>query len=354
MFASLDFRRAPEYQHPAALEDAYHAFRWLLDNRERIESDGRCAVVGESSGGTMAVELTLLLRDAGAPAPDYQVIAYPLVDRPDRWPSYEKYASGYTLDRAQIEWHLGHIMPAGGLDETYLLPLTATDFTGLPPALVMTTEFDPLRDEGVAFADQLGRAGGTVEHIHAADQMHGFLMVPSAVAGAGMLVDRRRRISGHRRLQLRVHPNAARHPPGHPGHQVSAPDREFTTARACARHALAQLGLPASPITNGPNGELRWPAGVVGSITHCEGYRAVAHARAGQITTIGIDAEPHQALPPGVLDSISDQQERHAVGELNRSVEGVHWDRLLFSAKESIYKAWFPLRVDGWASRMRR
>jgi acetyl esterase len=190
MFASLDYRRAPEHKHPAALEDAYHAFRWLVDNHERIESDGCCAVVGESSGGTMAVTLTVLLRDAGAPAPDYLVIAYPLIDRPGRWPSYEEYGSGYTLDRAQVEWYLGHVAPARGVDETYLLPLTGKDLTGFPPALVMTAEFDPLRDEGLAFADQLARAGVTVEHVHAKDQMHGFLMIAKAVDGADRLVDR--------------------------------------------------------------------------------------------------------------------------------------------------------------------
>jgi 4'-phosphopantetheinyl transferase EntD len=128
------------------------------------------------------------------------------------------------------------------------------------------------------------------------------------------------------------------------GRAVEKRRSEFTTARACARQALVRLGLPESPITNGPHGEPQWPAGVVGSITHCEGYRAAALARAGEITTIGIDAEPHRPLPPGVpLDSVADHQERHALAELRRDVKGVHWDRLLFSAKESIYKAWFPL-----------
>jgi enterobactin synthetase component D / holo-[acyl-carrier protein] synthase len=127
------------------------------------------------------------------------------------------------------------------------------------------------------------------------------------------------------------------------GRPVEKRRREFTTARACARQALAQLGLAPVPIVNGPKGEPLWPPGVVGSVTHCEGYRGVALAHASAIATIGIDAEPHLALPEGVLDTIADEQEQRALRELHREHQGMHWDRLLFSAKESVYKAWFPL-----------
>jgi len=119
--------------------------------------------------------------------------------------------------------------------------------------------------------------------------------------------------------------------------------REFTTARACVREAFSQLGLPPSPVTNGARGEPRWPAGVVGSITHCEGYRACAIARSTDMTTIGIDAEPHAPLPAGVLSDIVGAQELSWLGDRRRDIPSVHWDRLLFSAKESVYKAWFPL-----------
>jgi acetyl esterase len=191
LFASLDYRRAPEHKHPAALEDAYLAYRWLLDNEERIGCDSTCrAVVGESSGGTIAASLTLLLRDRGAPMPTYQVLAYPLMDVVDRWPSRGERGSGYTLDLEQVRWFLDHYMPAGcDPADPYLFPLTGKDLSGLPPALVMTAEFDPLRDEGVAYAKQLAQAGVTVEHLHAGDQMHGFLMLSRAVDRAGQLVD---------------------------------------------------------------------------------------------------------------------------------------------------------------------
>jgi 4'-phosphopantetheinyl transferase EntD len=123
--------------------------------------------------------------------------------------------------------------------------------------------------------------------------------------------------------------------------------REFTTARACAREALGRLGLPAVAIPAGARGEPLWPAGVVGSITHCDGYCAAALARAEEIATIGIDAEPHAGLPDGLLADIARAEELPALHRLQRELPEVHWDRLLFSAKESVYKAWFPL-AERW------
>jgi 4'-phosphopantetheinyl transferase EntD len=119
--------------------------------------------------------------------------------------------------------------------------------------------------------------------------------------------------------------------------------REFTTARACARAALAQLGLPAVAIPVGERGAPRWPAGVVGSITHCEGYRACAVARATDVLTVGIDAEPHAALPDGLLADIARPEELLWLNRFQFDYPNIRWDRLLFSAKESVYKSWFPL-----------
>jgi 4'-phosphopantetheinyl transferase EntD len=119
--------------------------------------------------------------------------------------------------------------------------------------------------------------------------------------------------------------------------------REFATGRMCARSALQKLGFPASAILRGPRGEPLWPAGVVGSITHCDGYRAAAVARSSEIVTIGIDAEPHAELPDGVCQQIAQPDELAQLCRLRSERPAVHWDRLLFSAKESVYKAWFPL-----------
>lgn len=115
---------------------------------------------------------------------------------------------------------------------------------------------------------------------------------------------------------------------------------EFTTVRTCARIALAELGRPPVPVLSGPKREPLWPAGIVGSLTHCDGYRAAAVAPATLLASLGIDAEPHDALPGGILERVALPAERAA---LERLPAGVHWDRLLFSAKESVYKTWFPL-----------
>jgi 4'-phosphopantetheinyl transferase EntD len=124
---------------------------------------------------------------------------------------------------------------------------------------------------------------------------------------------------------------------------VSKRRREFTTARACARAALAKIGVPPAPIVPGLRGAPQWPEGVVGSITHCAGYRASAVARESDILTIGLDAEPHDILPAGVLEAVSSDSERARLAALGAAMPGVCWDRMLFSAKESVYKAWFPL-----------
>lgn len=116
--------------------------------------------------------------------------------------------------------------------------------------------------------------------------------------------------------------------------------REFVTGRACAREALRQLGIEPIPIPTGERGEPRWPDGIVGSITHCSGYRASAAARSCDAASIGIDAEPNAALPEGVSGRIAFGSEYALLG---LDAGDARVDRLLFSAKEAVYKAWFPL-----------
>ncbi|MFJ4778920.1 4'-phosphopantetheinyl transferase [Streptomyces sp. NPDC088762] len=124
---------------------------------------------------------------------------------------------------------------------------------------------------------------------------------------------------------------------------VASRRREYTTARHCARLALRDLGHAPVAIPTGEKGEPVWPPGVVGALTHCSGYRAAALAPAARITALGIDAEPHVPLPDGVLEAVARPEELSHLGALRRCAPEVHWDRLLFSAKESVYKAWFPL-----------
>jgi 4'-phosphopantetheinyl transferase EntD len=119
--------------------------------------------------------------------------------------------------------------------------------------------------------------------------------------------------------------------------------REFTSARHCARQALAAIGVPPVPILRGSGGEPLWPPGTVGSLSHCDGYRAAAVACAADAQTLGIDAESDAPLPEGVLELVADAGERAQLRQLAASAPAVSWDRLLFSAKESVYKAWYPL-----------
>jgi 4'-phosphopantetheinyl transferase EntD len=119
--------------------------------------------------------------------------------------------------------------------------------------------------------------------------------------------------------------------------------REFGTVRWCARTALRQLGVPAVPILPDGDRAPRWPLGVVGSMTHCAGYRAAVVARSGDLRGLGIDAEPHAALPPDTLDFVLRDEERSWLLALTDADPGVHWDRIAFCAKEAVYKAWFPL-----------
>ncbi len=123
--------------------------------------------------------------------------------------------------------------------------------------------------------------------------------------------------------------------------------REFATVRHCARLALAELGVAPAPILPGVGGAPVWPDGIVGSMTHCAGYRAAAVGHTSQVGGIGIDAEEHGPLPEGVLGLVSSAGERAHLAELASARPEVHWQRLIFSAKEAVYKVWSP-RTGTW------
>ncbi|MFI2345464.1 4'-phosphopantetheinyl transferase [Streptomyces sp. NPDC019443] len=119
--------------------------------------------------------------------------------------------------------------------------------------------------------------------------------------------------------------------------------QEFATVRGCARRALGRLDVGPVPILTGTDGAPVWPGGTVGSMTHCAGYCAAAVARTAEVASLGIDAEPGLPLPPGVLESVALPGERIRLAGLADRQPDIFWDRLLFSAKESVYKAWYPL-----------
>jgi len=118
--------------------------------------------------------------------------------------------------------------------------------------------------------------------------------------------------------------------------------REFVTGRVCAHRAMVALGLAPTPVLSGGRGEPVWPQGVVGTITHCEGYRACAVALEAEVPSLGIDAEPHLPLPAGVLAAISSRGDRERLRRTFAGDRTNHWGRLLFCVKEAVYKAWYP------------
>ncbi|MGA5470498.1 4'-phosphopantetheinyl transferase family protein [Streptomyces arboris] len=121
---------------------------------------------------------------------------------------------------------------------------------------------------------------------------------------------------------------------------------DFATARACARRAMGRLGLEPVAVLHGKRGMPLWPEGIVGSLTHCDGYRAAALARAADVLSLGVDAEPHAQLPEGVGELVVRPSERERfAGPPAGEAGGIHWDRLLFSAKESVFKTWYPLTL---------
>ena len=130
-------------------------------------------------------------------------------------------------------------------------------------------------------------------------------------------------------------------------HAVASRRRDYTAVRSCARACLARLGYPPAPILPGIGGAPTWPAGIRGSMTHCTGYAAAAVGTVSQISTIGIDAEPDKPLPDRVLDLIATPAEQDHLAMIQPAPDSPNWDRLLFSAKEAVYKAWFPL-VGDW------
>jgi acetyl esterase len=175
---SVDYRLAPEHKFPAGLEDAHAATVWVADNAERLGIDpNRIAVGGDSAGGNLATVVAVRCRDAGGPTLGAQLLIYPVTDMSSfETASHREFGEGYFLTRKAMQWFTGHyIASAGQASHPEVSPLLATDLTGLPPALVMTAEFDPLRDEGEAYANRLQQAGVPTTVSRYPGMIHGFV-----------------------------------------------------------------------------------------------------------------------------------------------------------------------------------
>jgi acetyl esterase/lipase len=188
---SVDYRLAPEHKFPAAVEDADAAVRWVAAHAVEISADPtRIAVGGDSAGGNLAAVVSLLARDRGGPRLACQLLVYPVTDHYDAgMPSYETNADGYYLTRDNMIWFIEQYLAAEH-DHTNPLfaPLRAPDLRGLPPALIMTAEFDPLRDEGERYADRLREAGVPVTLTRYDGMIHGFIRLPGAMDRARLAV----------------------------------------------------------------------------------------------------------------------------------------------------------------------
>jgi acetyl esterase len=177
LVVSVGYRLAPEHRFPAAPEDCYAATQWVVEHAREINADPqRIAVGGDSAGGNLTAAVTLMARDRQGPALCFQVIIYGETDYYDPGtPSYSTYATGYSLTREDMIWYWGQYL-ARKEDHThpYATPLRAANLSNLPPALIITAEYDPVRDEAERYAQRLREEGGTARLSRYAGMIHGF------------------------------------------------------------------------------------------------------------------------------------------------------------------------------------
>ena len=189
---SVDYRLAPEHKFPAATDDCLAATRWVAANACALGADAGCIVVaGDSAGGNLAAVTALRIRDEGGPRLKGQLLIYPVTDYHDsNAPSMAENAEGYGLTRAGMIWFWDHYLadPSQGA-APHASPLRAKDLSGLPPALVVTAEYDPLRDEGEEYAKRLRQAGVATEMKRWDGMNHGFFVWPGVVEKAGIAMD---------------------------------------------------------------------------------------------------------------------------------------------------------------------
>ena len=182
---SVGYRLAPEAKFPLPLEDCFVATAWTVEHAEALGVDpARVAVGGASAGGNLAAAVTLMARERGGPELAYQLLVYPALANDDSSQSFRDNGEGYGLDRTTMDWYWKHyIRDEADATNPLVAPLLADDLSGLPPALVITAEFDPLRDEGEEYADRLREAGVETTCSRYDGMIHGFF-------SAGVPVDR--------------------------------------------------------------------------------------------------------------------------------------------------------------------
>ena len=188
---SVAYRQAPEYKFPAAVDDAYNALQWILENASSLNGDPlRVAVAGESAGANLATVSCLRAKDEESLLPVAQLLIYPVTDSQMNSPSYLEQSDAKPLNAAMMQWFWGHYLNHSSEGEhAYASPLRAPDLTGLPRAIVITAELDPVRDEGEAYAQRLADAGVMVHTRRYAGVSHEFFGLAGAVSKAKDAVD---------------------------------------------------------------------------------------------------------------------------------------------------------------------
>ena len=182
---SVDYRLAPEHRFPAAVDDCYAAVKWVEQNAASIGVDAnRIAVAGDSAGGNLAAVMCLLAKQKGGPQIVYQLLIYPVTQWKAETGSMNSFAEGYFLEKKTMHWFFDQYAAGHDPNDWRLSPLAAQDLSGLPRAYVVTAGFDPLRDEGKAYADKLNRAGGAAVHIDYPGMVHGFFNMSAVVPTA--------------------------------------------------------------------------------------------------------------------------------------------------------------------------
>ncbi|MCI0787466.1 MAG: alpha/beta hydrolase [Chloroflexi bacterium] len=196
---SVDYRLAPETQFPGPAEDCYAATQWVAQNAASIGGDpSRIAVGGDSAGGNLATVVCLMARDRQGPSLAHQLLVYPVTERDFYTPSYGENGDGYSLTRDSMRWYWMHyLVDNEDANNPYAAPMMAEDLSGLPPALVITAEYDPLRDEGEAYAHKLEAAGVPTHCTRYDGMMHGFF-------GASAVLDKGKQAIDEASRELRA------------------------------------------------------------------------------------------------------------------------------------------------------
>ena len=204
LVASVDYRLAPEHRYPAAVEDAYAATNWVAENSDVIQADpDRLAVGGDSAGGHLAAVVALMARDRKGPRIEWQILIYPITDCNFDTPSYIENKEGFMLSRDLMKWFWNHFIEnEGQANDPYVSPLRAENLSDLPPALIITAEYDPLRDEGESYGKRLQQAGVKVTMSRYPGMIHAFIRMTARLDKAKEALDE---VAGTLRRVLKVY-----------------------------------------------------------------------------------------------------------------------------------------------------